>query len=123
MKKEELLKNIKIDLESGVSWAKIMEKYNLKSDYLIRQVKGDSIIRHEDYNYITIHLNIDTLKKLDDDKFTTIYAYFKNANRIIVYGVFIVYALFTIRSFLSLPSSEIWSSFQEYETIFSVNWQ
>lgn len=52
-----------------------------------------------------------------------VYQQKKNANRIIVYGIFIVYALFTIRSFLSLPSSEIWSSFQEYETIFSVNWQ
>lgn len=47
----------------------------------------------------------------------------KSANRIIVYSIFILYALFTIRSYLSLPSSEIWSSFQEYETIFSVDWQ
>lgn len=83
MKKEELLKNIENDLKSGISWGKIMKKYDLKSDYLIRQVKGNSIIRHEDYNYIGIQLNFDSLKKLDDDKFTTIYAYFKNANRII----------------------------------------
>lgn len=46
----------------------------------------------------------------------------KSASRIIVYGILILYALFSIRSYLSLPSSEIWSSFQEYETIFSVDW-
>ena len=72
-------KKILNDLNNGLSWAKIMKKHNLKSDCLIRKVRG---FKHN-YNYLKIGVNIDSIKCIDNKKLTTLTAYLYNINKLV----------------------------------------
>lgn len=75
----ELEKMILNDLNEGLTYNQIIKKYNLKSNYLIKKVKG----LKNTCKYITININVESIKKLTDVKLTTITAYIININKII----------------------------------------
>lgn len=74
-----MINNIKKDLENGLTYKAIMEKYNLKSNYLIKKAKG---IRQKEYKYITINISPEQLQRLDDYKFSTVAAYVYGMSKI-----------------------------------------
>ena len=74
-----LLKQIETDLKNGMTYKQIMTKHNLKSNYLIKQVRG----LENTCKYFKININIDTLKNLNKSDLTTLYAYIKNMNNIL----------------------------------------
>ena len=80
--KQELIKKIQIDLEEGMTWAAIQKKYDLKSNYMIKQALGDSVKQHKDYHYMDVRFNEEELKKLNDNDLSSIAAYLHCINDI-----------------------------------------
>lgn len=77
--KTEIKKLIETDLQNGLTYKQIMQKHNLKSNYLIKQVRG---LKNET-KYIKLNINLETLKKLNKNDLSTICAYFININTIL----------------------------------------
>lgn len=79
MEKNDLKKAINTDLKKGLTYKQIMTKYNLKSNYLIKESKG----LKNNNKYFRLNININTIKKLNKGELSTLWAYFKNINDII----------------------------------------
>lgn len=62
--KEELIGKIKADLNNGLTWQAVRDKYNLKSNYLLKLATNTKTAK--DYNYINIRIDKNDLKRIDN---------------------------------------------------------
>lgn len=80
---KELIKNIQIDLKNGLTWKAIQDKYELKSDYLIRQARGTEIKQHNSFKYLSVRFNEEELKSLNDNDLTEVEAHLYCINNVL----------------------------------------